>query len=254
MQVTYKAEIPGPMKIDSLDQLEKIKDFGILPANLVYISTYEFVKMKAASTFQWEFFAHLLGGGLAALMSGLISVPTDVISQRMMLRITKYPEGQNVFKLILKQEGFRGLYRGFVASLFTQCPSSAIWWASYSSAKNQFLYLQPEFALKHLSLCQAISGLIAGTVAAFITNPLDTIKTRLQTMEKTNLSSKSLPSCHNGNSVSWWSIASKLYSDEGIKGFYRGIFARITSVAPVSMMSILIYEFIKKNSIRQKNN
>jgi hypothetical protein len=79
-----------------------------------------------------------------------ITVPIDVVSQHLMMQrkgekmgrfqVHGNPEGQGVIafgqtkdiiRQILRADGLRGFYRGYVASLLTYIPNSAVWWPFY---------------------------------------------------------------------------------------------------------------------------
>lgn len=86
---------------------------------------------------------------------------------------------------ILQTEGIRGLYRGFLTSIFTYAPSSAVWWGTQNLSKKVFGRLfhteqtnhknidgiLGQNTLKHFGI-SALSGFTAGCVAACVTNPL----------------------------------------------------------------------------------
>lgn len=83
------------------------------------------------------------GGACASLASQTLVVPLDIVSQRMMLA------GQGVdahtanctrerargllavAKQVYRMEGLRGFYRGYLPSIATYAPSSAIMWGFY---------------------------------------------------------------------------------------------------------------------------
>ncbi len=70
-------------------------------------------------------------------MSQTIVVPLDIVSQRMMISgqgsLTR--ERSNgllaISKQVYRAEGVRGFYRGYLPSIATYAPSSALWWGSY---------------------------------------------------------------------------------------------------------------------------
>ena len=98
-----------------------------------------------------------------------IIVPFDVMSQHMMVlglnprtgtkEVSANPlavptEGRtkaqisyDIARTIYVRDGFRGFYRGYVASIATYVPSSACWWTFYASYQvrghmNKTLHLQ----------------------------------------------------------------------------------------------------------------
>ena len=90
-----------------------------------------------------------LAGFSASLVTQAITVPVDVVSQRLMVQDRvkvgleviggpKYTSALQTLRLIVEKEGVRGLYRGLPISLVTYAPSSAIWWSSYSTYRELF--------------------------------------------------------------------------------------------------------------------
>lgn len=158
--------------------------FGLL-AGQFYITTYELV--RARTSHYSTAIRGFLAGGLASLVGQTITVPVDIVSQKLMIQ----GQGDNKFKLkstralvseIVLKEGPAGLYKGYLASLFTYAPSSAIWWSSYGLYTAILGSFVPTGTLHMLVL--APSGVLAGVTAAILTNPLDIIRTRLQVREK----------------------------------------------------------------------
>ena len=84
----------------------------------------------------------------------------------------------DIIREIIKNDGPRGFYRGYIASLMTFAPSSSIWWSSYSIFLSVLGSLSPT-GTPHIFV-QGVSGPLAGIVAAIATNPIDVIRTRLQ--------------------------------------------------------------------------
>lgn len=133
--------------------------FGVLPAQVAYISTLEWTKYAMRRLDTPIIFGNLVSGACASFMSTSIAVPVDVISQRQMIQGTgyhlsslRYDGAWDAFRSIFRTEGplfalssysyfsgIRGLYRGYGASILTYTPSSAIWWSMYSIYKNFFL-------------------------------------------------------------------------------------------------------------------
>merc|ERR1711998_370538 len=78
--------------------------------------------------------ANLLAGGLASPISQTIVVPTDLISQRM--AIDRAARGmRHHLVAVWRQGGVWGFYQGYLISISTYTPASAIWWAMYGGCK-----------------------------------------------------------------------------------------------------------------------
>lgn len=124
-----------------------------LIAGQAYITTYELVRKYVSNYSQSNTVKSLVAGGAASLVAQTITVPIDVVSQHLMmqgqgehltrfkvkpkmmlatskLRLT-FGQTRDLTVQIFAADGFRGFYRGYVASLLTYIPNSALWWPFY---------------------------------------------------------------------------------------------------------------------------
>lgn len=258
----------------------------------VYLTTLEAMKSVAApfaerissNETQAAGTANFFAGAVASLVTQSIIVPIDVVSQRLMVNdrspqaaptpsgpstssstkssharglstATFAPGKQNGFalaRLIVQQDGVRGLYRGFGASVATFVPSSAIWWSAYGAYQkalwHQYEGLTGRQASGELQArspsevvaVQTSSALLAGCTSAILTNPLDVVKTRLQVASRQR----------SGQQPSFRAIAQQLLAEEGAKGLLRGVAPRITSTALWSTCMVTTYEFLKRTCLK----
>lgn len=118
----------------------------------------------------------VVSGGCAAL----VTCPLDVMKTR--IQVQKLT-GVNNFRLIelggniWRVEGIRGFYRGLGAILVALMPNWACFFTSYNELKN----LGERFFDSNSSMLHALSALGAATITNVATQPIWTIKTRLQT-------------------------------------------------------------------------
>lgn len=226
---------------------------GAVPARIIFLSALETTKVAAfklvepfkLSETAEAAIANGIAGMTASLFAQAVFVPIDVVSQKLMVQgysgHTKYNGGLDVAQKLLKSDGIRGLYRGFGLSVMTYSPSSAVWWASYGSSQRfiwRFLGHGTESegaapSERTIVAVQAIGGIVAGATASCITTPLDTIKTRLQVMGHENRSTAR-------------QVIKKLITDDGLKGFYRGLGPRFFSMSAWGTSMILAYEYLKR--------
>lgn len=150
-------------------------------AGQCYITTYELVRARTSeySTVIRGF----LAGGCASIIGQTITVPVDVVSQKLMIQgqgdqTVKLKNSKTIVKEIVLRHGPIGLYKGYFASLITYAPTSAIWWSSYGVYTGLVGNIVPAGTYHMLVL--APSGVMAGVTAACMTNPLDIVRTRLQ--------------------------------------------------------------------------
>lgn len=235
---------------------------GTIPGRCVYLSVLEVIKSSTLGATATLGLSETTAAGLAGVASGLcaslatqlVVVPVDVISQRLMAQGArgsgppKYAGGLDAFRTIVREQGVGGLYRGFAMSVVTYAPSSATWWSTYGISQR-VLWRALGYGTEGsrvgppstptVMLVQALGGTAAGGVAAFVTTPLDTVKTRLQVLE-----SKA------GERATVASTARELFKEEGVRGFYRGLGPRWASMALWGTCMITTYEFLKRLSVK----
>ena len=183
-----------------------------------------------------------IAGGVAALSSQMIVVPMDVISQKQMVSSSP-TSAREVTKTILSNEGWKGLFRGFGLSLLTSLPAGSIWWGTYAGSKDQLSKmsydLRKEYGERqHHGLIMAFSAAIqvfsafnAAFAAAVLTQPLDTIKTRLQILGGGTATSTSI-----------LAIAKELASTSNL---YQGLLPRIAHMGIWGSVLSSAYEYLK---------
>jgi Mitochondrial carrier protein len=110
---------------------------GGVPATCIYLTSYEASK-RHLSTVPYvgdsPFLVYFCSGIVAEAVSCSIFVPTDVVKER--LQVGLYKSSTDAFKQIVTQEGFRGLYKGYGASMLSFGPFSALYFALYEGLKK----------------------------------------------------------------------------------------------------------------------
>ncbi|KAI9112940.1 hypothetical protein K1719_016054 [Acacia pycnantha] len=225
---------------------------GAIPGRIIFATVLETTKVSAFRVIEpfklSENTQAALANGVAGMISSFVSqavfVPFDLVSQKMMVQgcsgHAQYNGGLDVARKVLRSDGIRGLFRGFGLSVMTHSPSNAAWWASYGSSQR-FIWRFVGHGTEHeegtpslhkLMLVQGAGGIIAAATASCITNPLDTIKTRLQV--------------GHDNKSSMKKVVKDLIKEEGWKGFYRGLGPRFISSSASGTSMVLAYEYLKR--------
>mmetsp|Transcript_24920 Transcript_24920/g.80269 ORF Transcript_24920/g.80269 Transcript_24920/m.80269 type:complete len:302 (+) Transcript_24920:63-968(+) len=222
--------------------------WGILGGQF-YITVYEVTRSRIMPRKYPESFRNFVAGATASLGSQTLVVPLDVVSQKMMVhgqvvhahdatasKPSRLQGGLHVARDILARDGVRGLYRGYLASVMTYAPSSALWWSCYSMYKPFANRVVPKRVngLKRSMVVDAVSGAGAGTTAAILTNPMDVVRARLQV--------------YGTSSSTVWGVAQELVHAEGVRGLMKGATARVASMAPNSVLLTTAYELTKRLS------
>ncbi|KEG00994.1 hypothetical protein YYE_04027 [Plasmodium vinckei vinckei] len=101
----------------------------------------------------------------------------------------------------------------------------------YASNYNKNEFFSKYF--NHITSYFVCAG-IGGGIAAVATNPLDVVKTRIQT------------ECFNSKSFNFFKIVSNIYYKEGSRSFFKGSMARMALCIPASAISWGTYETMKQ--------
>ncbi|XP_039623083.1 solute carrier family 25 member 44-like [Polypterus senegalus] len=218
-----------------------------------YVTTYELTRNYVSRYTGNNSIKSLVAGGSASLVAQSITVPFDIVSQHLMMQgqrggcigrfrvklseeagSQKFHLGQtrDIVVQIFRADGFRGFYRGYLASLLTYIPNSAIWWPFYHFYTEHLSRLAPPDC-PHL-LLQAVSGPLAAATASTLTNPMDVVRARVQVEGKSSI----------------LRTLKQLLCEEGAWGLTKGLSARIISVIPTNMAVVVGYETLKKLSLR----
>jgi len=191
---------------------------------------------------------------IAGLGSGLITcilcAPLDCIKVRIQVQgqlINKKHAYNGIigsFNKIIKEEGIRGLYRGLTPSLLTVPLFNAIYWSSYDHLKQ---CLEQDFPNMPIQLIHVMSAIVAGGIGDVITNPFFVTRVRMQTLI-----------LHNNNSgidnnISTTDMMKKIYNNEGLGAFYKGLGASFLGLSHVAIQFPL-YEYLKKNARDNNDN
>lgn len=94
----------------------------------------------------------------------------------------------------------------------------------------------------HIKLLNLLSGGVAGTVASCITNPLEVIKTQLQSSSTSSAAHGELAAA-GGHPIT---IAQKILAADGVKGFWKGLRPTLVGIIPARSIYFFSYEQSKK--------
>jgi hypothetical protein len=165
-------------------------------------------------------------GLTAEAVSCIVWVPTDVLKER-----TQATGIQSSIKQIIRQDGIRGVYRGYGATLASFGPFSAFYFMFVEQLKNG---IRGYTGRKDLRLTEIISACsISGGAAALLTAPLDLVKTRMQVERKVR-----------NDGVLRGLI--RIFRSEGIRGLFRGGASRVWFAVPNTAITMSLMETIQQ--------
>jgi len=198
---------------------------GIVPHNGLFFFLYSPVKDFCAenkfSDSSASAFAAMTAGGVANYATN----PIWVVKTKMSTHPTEYPTISSAFQKIWRKSP-RGFMSGAGASLL-----------GVSHVMIQFPiyeYLKATVGEKPDSLSNiAVASVVSKLAASGATYPLDVIRTHLQVNGENGF--------HAGVSRS-----SNIWTAAGLKGFYRGFNANAVKSVPATVITLTMYEILKK--------
>jgi hypothetical protein len=184
---------------------------------------------------------HFLSGILAETVACLIYVPVDVIKERLQIQHKRdsfqYKGGWDALVQISKNEGLRGIYKGYGATLASFGPFSALYFMFYEKFKLWSKQYDGQESMSLPFQWTVISSAGAGALASFLTSPLDMAKLRLQ-VQRGSQNSASSTTSYRGIS----DALSSAFQSGGVQGIFRGAGARMLHFVPATTISMTTYE------------
>ncbi|XP_069842167.1 mitochondrial carnitine/acylcarnitine carrier protein-like [Dendropsophus ebraccatus] len=120
-----------------------------IPATGVYFMSYEWMKEKMTpprgSVSDLSAARILLAGGVAGMCNWVVAIPMDVLKSRFQTA----PDGQyrgflDVLREVLRDEGPRGLYKGFTAAMLRAFPANAACFLGFEASMKFLHWLIPD--------------------------------------------------------------------------------------------------------------
>ncbi|KAJ9097819.1 hypothetical protein QFC19_006687 [Naganishia cerealis] len=206
---------------------------GAGPAHACHFGTYEFVREMTGGAHEGVQGAAgtAVAGAAATIASDAFMNPFDVVKQRMQIRGSVHKSVLDCAKTLYRTEGFQAFYISYPTTLTMSIPLSAVQFSVYEAMKT-FLNPTGEYSPS----THVMAGGVAGATAAAVTTPLDVAKTLLQTRGSSN-------DARIRNAQGMTEAIKIIWERDGLKGFRRGMSARVVTFAPSTAISWFSYEF-----------
>ncbi|XP_064878270.1 mitochondrial glutamate carrier 1-like isoform X1 [Oncorhynchus nerka] len=144
---------------------------------------------------------------------------------------TKSPTAMQLTRELLKEKGIAGLYKGLGATLLRDVPFSIIYFPLFANLNDLGKRGAEGPAPFYVSF---LAGCLAGSTAAVAVNPVDVIKTRIQSMNR-----GSTEEAYSGVT----DCISKIMKNEGPSAFLKGAYCRALVIAPLFGIAQVVYFF-----------
>lgn len=164
-----------------------------------------------------------------------------VVKQRLQMYNSPYKGALDCARTVYQTEGIRAFYRSYTTQLSMNIPFQVTHFISYEFLQDRLNYQRKYEPVSHM-----ISGAGAGAIASFVTNPLDVAKTLLNThsQHKDLSSEQRIPGVVKA--------MGEIYRIGGIRGYFKGVTARMLYQMPSTAICWSVYEFFK-HTLRLKS-
>lgn len=172
----------------------------------------------------------LISGGIAGAVSRTAVAPLETIRTHLMLG-SSGDSVTEVFNNIVKDDGWRGLFKGNFVNVIRVAPSKAIELFAYDTV-NKSLSPKPGEQPKIPIPPSLIAGACAGVSSTLVTYPLELLKTRL-TIQR---------GVYNGLVDAFV----KILQEGGPGELYRGLAPSLIGVVPYAATNYFAYDSLRK--------
>uniref|UniRef100_A0A8C6PIE0 Solute carrier family 25 member 24 n=1 Tax=Nothobranchius furzeri TaxID=105023 RepID=A0A8C6PIE0_NOTFU len=209
----------------------------IAPETAIKFMAYEqYKKLLSSEPGKIQTHERFMAGSLAGATAQTAIYPMEVMKTRLTLRKTGQYSGMfDCAKKILKREGVKAFYKGYVPNILGIIPYAGIDLAVYESLKNFWLSKYAKDTANPGVLVLLGCGTISSTCGQLASYPLALIRTRMQAQA----------SLEGSEQQPMGRMVKNVLEKEGFFGLYRGILPNFMKVIPAVSISYVVYEYTR---------
>ncbi|CAG9530483.1 unnamed protein product [Cercopithifilaria johnstoni] len=234
-------------------------------APLIYCNAYEKTResLKFHLGLSSDKLVSPLAGSTVSLLTQIIFVPTDITSQYMIIynnpsafigephhaAVLNYVyqnkaklssiHAFQIFRALYHVDGYRGFFRGYIASAALGMSVGSIFWTVYYTCLEGIRWCRRKFLHNllgydkdghpYLLLDQGVAAATSSIVAATLTNPLEILRLRVQVQR-----------------TSYPITMKRMWSDERYRIITKGLLPRMINSCICTTATMMVYETLKK--------
>ncbi|XP_057968876.1 mitochondrial adenine nucleotide transporter ADNT1-like [Malania oleifera] len=194
-------------------------------------------------------------GACAGIIAMSATYPMDMVRGRLTVQTEKSPrQYKGIFhalSTVLREEGPRALYKGWLPSVIGVIPYVGLNFAVYESLKDYLIKSKP-FGLVENSDLSVITrlacGAAAGTVGQTVAYPLDVIRRRMQMVGWKDAASVVTGDGASKAPLEYTGMVDafrKTVRHEGFGALYKGLVPNSVKVVPSIAIAFVTYEVVK---------
>ncbi|XP_015492206.1 calcium-binding mitochondrial carrier protein SCaMC-1 isoform X3 [Parus major] len=179
-----------------------------------------------------------VSGSLAGATAQTSIYPMEVLKTRLAVGKTGQYSGMfDCAKKILKREGPKAFYKGYIPNILGIIPYAGIDLAVYELLKSTWLEHYASSSANPGVFVLLGCGTVSSTCGQLASYPLALIRTRMQAQA----------SVEGAPQLNMVDLFQRIVATEGLRGLYRGIAPNFMKVLPAVSISYVVYEKMKQN-------
>ena len=205
--------------------------FFSVPKNYVRFGTYHYTRDNIFNG-PGKLQTFMCGLTAGAAEAALVVTPMETIKVKLIHdKLSANPQYKSLFSgihRIISEQGFGGVYRGFLATLIKQSTNQGTRFLVFEDtqrALNRYL--------SYKVIVDLLAGAIAGAASVFVNNPIDVVKTNMQGLEAEKYGGFAGCFAH-------------IMKHEGPRGFYKGVGPRLSRVCLDVALTFSIFNSLKR--------
>lgn len=177
-------------------------------------------------------FTKLLYGSFSGSIAGFIGTPSEVIMVRAISSPNKFQGVIPTIKHTYKTHGLKEFYHGYQPTILRAFLFNGPKLAFYTECKNKFSNKYPE--LEGTIKLHAFSAFVSTSIGTIISNPLDVVKTRMQTLSNIHTTGVEKNEIYN--------TVKNIFQKEGFSAFYKGTIPSLIKNTPHAVISFVLLD------------
>ena len=204
--------------------------FHSIPSTTIYLTSYTYIDrwiVQSYQTMEANSIYISLTGGMARFISVLSTSPLELLRTQYQANLINNRSKNFLFSSL--RHSHASFYQALTLNMIRDVPFSAIYWVVLNKSK---LWLVDGGGMKNHSFIDNLcAGLVSGSITAFLTCPLDVLKTKCSVIETNRYNLRCLVT-----------VFVFIIKDKGVEGLFRGALSRIVRVGLGCGIMISIFE------------
>lgn len=179
-------------------------------------------------------------GACAGIVSQTCVYPIDLVHTRILIDPKKYNGIFTALATIVKEEGITAFWSGIAPTIMGAIPFEGSQFVCYDGLLEMYKKYSGNKVVT--PVWNSAIGATAGAISQTIAFPFDVVRKRMMAGKQ------------DGVALSMGQTFAKIWQEEGVPGFFKGLSINMVKIIPYSALQYTIYGETKKAILRYKEN